>query len=95
MYELLAPADRPAALLGWWTLKEAWSKREGRGLHLGEFAAVRAIRADHAANACVWIGHDRIVGLCCDALAEVAPLQWTATAAEPARWHVSAVNPPC
>lgn len=94
-YQAIALPDRPAALLAWWVLKESWSKRDGRGLHLGEYAKVHAVRADHAANACVWTADDLIVGLCCDAFADVDPPELAATAAPPTRWRVSAVNRQC
>lgn len=95
MYESLAPADRPAALLGWWVLKEAWSKREGHDLHIGDYAAIRAVRADHAPNACLWTASDLVVGMCCEALAKADPPELAATAARPTRWRVSAVSRRC
>jgi 4'-phosphopantetheinyl transferase len=88
-YDALAAADRPAALLMRWTLKEAWSKRDGRGLWPGAMAGLAAHPAADDGHALVWVDGALTVALACDALAGNAAVDVQGLSGQPQRWRVA------
>lgn len=94
-FSRLGPADREAYLLTHWTLKEAWAKRSGHGLNLGEMPGLVTQTGAAAANARVWRAGGLIVALCADANgAWPQPRGQGLNAVSAQHWQVEAINRP-
>lgn len=66
-YARVMPSEREVCLLSYWTLKEAWAKRDGHGLGLGGMPGVAARELAEGGNARLWRAGEFLVALCADA----------------------------
>lgn len=65
-FERTAPDVQASFLLARWTLKEAWAKRSGRGLALGEMRSLATRELVGGGNARLWAARGLVVALCTD-----------------------------
>jgi 4'-phosphopantetheinyl transferase len=65
-FDLVSVQEREAFLLLRWTLKEAWAKRSGRGLGLGQMCSLDTSASDEAGNARAWAVPGLVVAWCCE-----------------------------
>jgi phosphopantetheinyl transferase len=99
---VLAPSERtaflarpasaqPDHLLARWTLKEAWFKRDGGGMALGDMAGVQAREQPAGGNACLWRHHGLVLALCAEGIDERLVVQGLDGAPSCAAWAIEAV----
>lgn len=72
-FTALPPAEREPFVLARWALKEAWAKRSGRGLGLGEMTLLVAREAAAGGNARLWRASGLLLALCADGAHAVWP----------------------
>jgi 4'-phosphopantetheinyl transferase len=63
-FDLVSAPQREAFLLLRWTLKEAWAKRSGRGLALGQMCSLDTSASDEGGNARAWVAPGVVVAWC-------------------------------
>lgn len=95
-FDRVVTAQRESFLLARWTLKEAWAKRSGLGLALGDLCGITACALPEGGNARLWTAQGLVVALCAD-----APRSWPQPRGlgfEPVRpqhWQVQPVSRQC
>lgn len=65
-FGLVSAPQREAFLLLRWTLKEAWAKRSGQGLALGQMCSLDTSASDEGGNARTWVAPGVVVAWCCE-----------------------------
>jgi 4'-phosphopantetheinyl transferase len=85
------PSARAGDLLARWTLKEAWFKRAGTGMALGDMAGVQAREQAAGGNARLWRHGGLVLALCADGIDDRLAVQGLADVPMGSAWMVEAV----